>query len=75
MRDLGTAEEILRATSLDWTIVRPPRLMNRTDERYIARRDALPDGSLCMSFRAFAAFMLDAVEKHAYRHEIVGLAG
>jgi hypothetical protein len=51
MRDLGTAEEILRATSLDWTIVRPPRLMNRTDERYIARPDALPDGSLRMSIR------------------------
>jgi len=35
-RDLGTAEEIVRATSLDWTIVRPPRLLNRAEKRIAA---------------------------------------
>ena len=73
-RDLGTAEEIVRATSLDWTIVRPPRLLNRADEAYRSVCDALPAGGYSMSFRAVAAFMLDAVEHHTYVHEIVGLA-
>ena len=64
----------MRATSLDWTIVRPPRLAERTDERYRATIDALPTGGFTMSFRAVAAFMLDAVEERSYVREIVGLA-
>jgi len=74
MRDLATAEQIVRATSLDWTIARPPRLLNKADERYRSVRDALPTGGFSMSFRAVAAFMLDAVEQHTYVDEIVGLA-
>ena len=74
MRDLGTAEEIVRATSLDWTIARPPRLINRFDESYRTRRDALPANGFSMSFRAVAAFMLDTVEHRTYVREIVGLA-
>jgi putative NADH-flavin reductase len=74
MRDLGTAEEIVRATPLDWTIARPPRLIQRPDEAYRSRRDALPADGFSMSFRAVAAFMLDAAEKHTHVHEIVGLA-
>jgi putative NADH-flavin reductase len=73
-RDLGAAEEIVRATSLDWTIARPPRLVNGSDEGYRASRDALPTGAISMSFRAVAAFMLDAVEQRTHVHEIVGLA-
>jgi putative NADH-flavin reductase len=74
MRDLGTAEEIVRATSLDWTIARPPRLVERPDATYRTRRDALPAGGFSMPFRAAAAFMLDAAEHHTHLHEIVGLA-
>src|SRR5439155_14679174 len=59
VRDLGTAEEIVRATPLDWTIVRPPRLIERPEEAYRSRRDALPVDGFSMSFRAVAAFMLD----------------
>ena len=73
-RDLGAAELIVRATSLDWTIARPPRLVDRTDAAYHSQRDALPPGGLSMSFRAVAAFMLDSVEAHAHMREIVGLA-
>src|SRR5262249_52104367 len=54
-RDLTAAEQIVRATSLDWTIARPPRLVDGSDERYRAQRDALPSGRLSMSFRAVAA--------------------
>jgi putative NADH-flavin reductase len=73
-RDLGTAEDIVRATSLEWTIARPPRLVNRPDEAYRSVRDAFPVGSSSMSFRAVGAFMLDAVEHHTYVQDIVGLA-
>jgi putative NADH-flavin reductase len=74
MRDLGTAEEIVRATPLDWTIARPPRLIERPDEAYRSRHDALPADGFSMPFRAVAAFMLDAAEHHTHVHEIVGLA-
>jgi putative NADH-flavin reductase len=73
-RDLGTAEAIVRATSLDWTIARPPRLVEKPGETYRSRRDALPAGGFSMSFRALAAFMLDAAEHGSYVHETVGLA-
>ena len=73
-RDLGTAEDIVRATSLDWTIARPPRLIQGPDEAYRSRRDALPVDGFSMSFRAVAAFMLDAAEKGTHVHEVVGLA-
>jgi putative NADH-flavin reductase len=74
IRDLGTAEEIVRATSLDWTIARPPRLTNKPDAGYRAVRDALPTKGFSMSFRAVATFMLDTVEQHSHIREIVGLA-
>ncbi len=74
MRDLGAAEQIVRATPLDWTIARPPRLIETSAEAYRSTRDALPAGGFSMSFRAVAAFMLDAVEHRAHVHEIVGLA-
>ena len=73
-RDLGTAEEIVRATPLDWTIARPPRLIEKPDETYRSRPDALPVDGFSMSFRAVGAFMLDAVEHQTHVHEIVGLA-
>jgi hypothetical protein len=57
-----------------WTIARPPRLINTSDERYRATRDALPSGAFSMSFRAVAAFMLDTVEHRTHVHQVVGLA-
>jgi putative NADH-flavin reductase len=74
MRDLGTAEAIVSATPLEWTIARPPRLVERRDESYRTRRDALPAGGFSMSFRGVAAFMLDAAEQHSHVREVVGLA-
>ena len=73
-RDLSAAEEKVRSSSLDWTIARPPRLYNGADEKYRAGRDALPTGGNAMSFRAVAAFLLDAAEQGSYVREIVGLA-
>jgi putative NADH-flavin reductase len=74
MRDLEAAEQVVRATPLEWTIARPPRLVDRSDEQYLATPDTFPTGALSMSFRAVAAFMLDAAEQHAHVNEVVGLA-
>ena len=73
-RDLKAAEEVVRSTTLDWTIARPPRLTNGSDPAYRAVRNALPANGLSMSFRAVAAFMVDAVEQGTFAREIVGLS-
>jgi len=73
-RDLAQAEEILRRSGLDWTIVRPPRLTNGTNERYRVLENALPKNGSAASFRAVAAFMLDSAEHRSHVQEIVGLA-
>ncbi|MCU1280743.1 MAG: Flavin reductase [bacterium] len=73
-RDLEAAENIVRATALEWTIARPPRLVDSTAEAYRSERDAMPVHGFTTSFRALAAFMLDAVADHSHVREIVGLA-
>jgi putative NADH-flavin reductase len=73
-RDLDAMERIVRASGLEWTIARPPRLTQSRDDSFIAVRDALPTGSRVMSFRSVAAFMLDAVERRSHVAEVVGLA-
>ncbi len=74
IRDLEVTEEIIRATSLDWTIARPPRLTQARDEAYRSAVDGLPEDGWSMSFRAVAAFLLDAAEERAHIRETVGIA-
>jgi hypothetical protein len=71
--DLCKAEAIIRTSSLEWTIARPPRLINSTDLSYRTCVGGVPQGASSMSFRAVARFMLDAVEHHSYVEQIVGL--
>jgi putative NADH-flavin reductase len=73
-RDLGTAEDIVRSTSLRWTIVRPPRLTNAPDTEFRIIRDALPPKGRAASFRSVAQFMVDTVEEDSHIRELVGLA-
>jgi len=73
-RDLETAEDIVRSTPFDWTIVRPPRLTNNPDAKFRVMRDALPSNGTVASFRSVAAFMVDAVEQRSHVRELVGLA-
>jgi len=73
-RDLRAMEDVVRASDLEWTIARPPRLTGGRDEGFRAAAGKLPSGGLAMTFRSVAAFLLDAVEKHAHVDEIVGLA-
>ena len=72
-RDLRGMEDIVRGSGLAWTIARPPRLVQSPDASFRAVRDALPPGSRAMSFRAVAAFMLEAAERRAHVNEVVGL--
>jgi len=75
LRDLDAMEAVVRATPFDWTIARPPRLVDAADDRYRSQRDAFPPGRLSMSFRAVAAFLLDCIEQGRHARAIVGLAG
>jgi putative NADH-flavin reductase len=74
LRDLRSMEALVGASGLDWTVVRPPRLVAGAEDRYLAARDALPEGQRVVTFRAVAAFLLDALERGEHRGEIVGLA-
>jgi putative NADH-flavin reductase len=74
-RDLRSMEEVVRTSDLEWTIARPPRLTRGRGEGFRAADGQLPrGGGLAMSFRAVAAFLLDAVEKHAHVDQVVGLS-
>lgn len=72
-RDLSAMESVVRATELDWTIARPPRLVRSIEERYQSASGELPGGSYSLSFRALGCFLLDCVEAHSHRQEIVGV--
>jgi putative NADH-flavin reductase len=73
LHDLAAMEAVVRATTFDWTIARPPRLVSLPGESYRCERDALPTGAWSMSFRAVAAFLLDCVEQRTHAREVVGL--
>ena len=73
-RDLATAEQIVAASALKWTVARPPRLVERADELYRACTGALPEKAKTTSFRAVATFLLDTVEQRSHLQEVVGVA-
>jgi|ERR1700722_9095816 putative NADH-flavin reductase len=73
-RDLVAMEAVVRATELDWTIARPPRLVEAQDESCRCARDALPAGAWSMSFRAVARFLIECAEQGTHVREVVGLA-
>jgi putative NADH-flavin reductase len=73
-RDLSAMEALVRETGSEWTIARPPRLVEATEEEYRAVSGALPEGGSTVSFRAVARFFVDAVERRAHLGDIVGLA-
>ena len=74
MRDSLAMEEVVRASGLDWTIARPPRLTNGESLNYRSREGATPARAFSISRNAVAAFMLDAIEQNKHLRKIVGLA-
>lgn len=74
IRDLVSMEEAFTTPPhLEWTLARPPRLVDAPRDGYHAAPGRLPPGPLSMTFRGVAAFMLDAVERRAHLREVVGL--
>jgi putative NADH-flavin reductase len=76
--DSAAMERIVKASGLDWTIVRPPRLTNgaRT-EHYGVADDHLPFGAganATISRADVAHFMLDEVEQPEHMRRVVGIA-
>ena len=74
MRDSLAMEAIVRASSLDWTIARPPRLTQEGYTTYRSREDAAPRMGFSLSRKAVAAFMLDAIQQKKHVRKIVGIA-
>jgi putative NADH-flavin reductase len=72
--DSTAMEHLVELSDTDWTIVRPPRLVDHgTPHGYKAAAGALPDGPTSLERVDLAAFMLDAVENHQYPRAIVGV--
>jgi len=77
--DSAEMERIVKASNLDWTIVRPPRLNNgHRTKRYGVLDDHLPRGSgggaAIISRADVADFLLNEVEQPAHPRRIVGVA-
>ena len=75
VRDSKAAEEVVCASSLNWTIVRPPRLINgprRLRSRF--EIDRLPVGGSRIARANVAEFVLDLAEQQSHLREIVGVA-
>ena len=76
--DSAEMERIVKATRLDWTIVRPPRLTDgvRTEQYGIAD-DRLPMGAganATVNRADVAHFMLNEVEQPGHMRRVVGIA-
>jgi putative NADH-flavin reductase len=71
-------ERVVMASSLDWTIVRPPRLTNGPlTASYDVENGHLPGRSAFASISGadVAHFLLIELRHNAHIHEIVGIAG
>lgn len=75
-RDSAEMERVVRASGLDWTIVRPPRLTDGALTRaYGAADGRMPPAARSSISRADVAdFLLDELERPAHVGQIVGLA-
>jgi len=75
-RDLTSMEAVVTGSPLEWTLARPPRLMDGTAAEYRAAAGTFPErASHAITFRADASFLVDALEKRAHVREMVGVAG
>jgi putative NADH-flavin reductase len=74
LADSGAMERLVCASSVDWTIVRPPRLRERGAPRgYRVQAGARPIGAWSMQRVDLAAFLIDEAERGQYRRKIVGV--
>jgi hypothetical protein len=67
-------ESVVRASKLDWTIVRPPRLTNGapTDQYRLSEQHAPPGFSICRADLARA--ILDLTVGSTYTKKVIGIS-
>ena len=68
-------EERIRASGLDWTIVRTSLLTNDSELRCRVAPDALPAGGGTVSRSAVARFLLTEAKECSHLRQVVGLCG
>jgi putative NADH-flavin reductase len=72
----GEMEQIVTASNLEWTIVRPPRLTNAPPTgRYQVADNRYPPGKRTLSRADLAHFLLDELDQRTHLHQVVGQAG
>jgi putative NADH-flavin reductase len=72
--DSSAMEGLVRASDVDWTIVRPPMLKEGAKPRgYRIQSGAAPRGAWAMQRTDLATFLLDEAEKAKHKREIVGI--
>lgn len=75
LADARTMEQVVCASDIDWTIVRPPHLKEGVQAvGYRAKGGARPSNKWAsMQFTDLADFLLDAVERRQFVRQIVGV--
>ena len=68
-------EELIRSSSLDWTIARTSFLTNHSDESYRVAEGTLPEGGGSISRVAVARFILTEAKQSSHLRQVVGLCG
>jgi len=76
LSDARAMEQVVRASNIDWTIVRPPHLKDGVEAvGYRAKVDGRPNNNWAsMQFTDLADFMLDTVENGNFIRQIVGVS-
>jgi uncharacterized protein YbjT (DUF2867 family) len=72
-REHRLVEELVRASDLDWTIVRPPRLSSRPPRGYFEGIDERPKGPISLSRADVSDFISKVLANGAYRLQAVFL--
>lgn len=75
VRDCEDMESTVRASALNWTIVRPPQFTDKpATGKYRVEAGRLPLMGFTVSRADVADFMIRAAEQNLYSRQIVGLA-
>jgi putative NADH-flavin reductase len=75
-RDSQAMEEVFRASDLDWTIARPPRLLSgKPKGHYRAHDERLPPWGTSVDRADLADFLLDEAEQARHVRHVVGVSG
>lgn len=72
--DALAMEALVRASGVEWTVLRPPRLTDKASSGHQVAVDALPAGGMSIARADLATAVLDAVESPARARTLLGVA-